>query len=338
MMKAAYIEETGPPERIVFGEVKRPNPSRGQVLVRVGAASLNPIDTYVRSGLVAMELPQPYVLGCDLAGTVEAVGANVTAFEPGQRVWGSNQGLLGRQGTFSEYVSVDTEWLYPTPDGVDDMEAAAMALVGITAHLGLVHRGRLQAGETVFVNGGSGGVGSAVVQISKCLGAGRVITTAGNSTKAAICKQLGADEVILYKKQNVLEEVQRLAPDGVNLWWETVRQPKLDDATVAMARDGRIIVMAGRDAIAELPVGPFYAKGCSLLGFVMFMVPAEVQATCAEDINRWMAEGSLKPLIDRVMPLSKTAEAHRLQEDSTVGRSGGLAGKIILQPDGEKLG
>ena len=135
MMKAAYIEETGPPERIVFGEVKRPNPSRGQVLVRVGAASLNPIDTYVRSGLVAMELPQPYVLGCDLAGTVEAVGANVTAFEPGQRVWGSNQGLLGRQGTFSEYVSVDTEWLYPTPDGVDDMEAAAMALVGRWTHM-----------------------------------------------------------------------------------------------------------------------------------------------------------------------------------------------------------
>ncbi len=332
-MKAAYIEQTGPPENILYGELERPIPGAGQVLIKVGAVSLNPIDTYIRSGLVAMDLPSPYVLGCDLAGRVEAVGEHVSEFEPGQRVWGSNQGLLGRQGTFSEFACVDAEWLHLTPEVVSDTEAAAISLVGITAHLGLVHRGHLQSGETVFVNGGSGGVGSAVLQMAKCLGASKVITTAGDEEKAAICQQLGADGVILYKSQNVLEEVQRLAPDGVNLWWETVRQPKLDDATMAMARDGRIIVMAGRDAIAEIPVGPFYAKGCSLLGFVMFMVPADVQRHCAEDINRWLVEGSLKPRIDRVMPLSQTAEAHRLQEESTVGGSNSLKGKIVLKPD-----
>jgi NADPH2:quinone reductase len=319
-MKAAHILEPGPADQIIYGDLDTPSPGETEVLIKVGAVAVNPVDTYLRSGNVPMELPMPYIVGCDLAGTVEAIGSKVTRFQPGDRVWGSNQGLLGRQGTSAEYASVDETWLYPTMEGVEDTTAAAMALVGITAHLGLVHRGQLQAGETVFVNGGSGGVGSSI------------ITTAGDAEKADVCRQLGADHVILYKEQDVLAEAQQLAPDGVNLWWETVREPKLDEAVTAMARDGRIIVMAGRDARSEVPIGPFYSKGCSLFGFVMFMVDAEVQRQCANDINRWLSDGSLMPRIDRILPLSETAEAHRLQEESTVGGSGELKGKIVLQP------
>ncbi|MDZ7619951.1 MAG: alcohol dehydrogenase catalytic domain-containing protein, partial [Patescibacteria group bacterium] len=136
-MKAAYIERTGAPDAIVFGELPKPKPVGTQVLVKVAAVAVNPIDTYIRAGIVPAQLPEPYILGCDLAGTVESLGPDATRFKPGERVWGSNQGLLGRQGTFAEYAAVDESWLYPTPDEVDDQHAAAIALVGITAHLGL---------------------------------------------------------------------------------------------------------------------------------------------------------------------------------------------------------
>src|SRR5436305_373797 len=130
-MKAAYFEQTGGPEVIRYGDL--PVPRGGEVLVRVGAAALNPIDTYIRAGAVAMPLPKPFIPGCDLAGTVEGVAPGVKRFRAGDRVWGSNQGLLGRQGTFAEYASVHEDWLYPTPPNVDDKTAAAVALVSITA-------------------------------------------------------------------------------------------------------------------------------------------------------------------------------------------------------------
>ena len=166
-MKAAYITETGSPDVIQYGEVETPSPTGHEVLVKVGAVSLNPIDTYIRNGANFWELPQPFVVGCDVAGTIEAVGPEVTRFKVGDRVWGSNQGLLGRQGTFAEYCSIEEDWLYPSPEGVADETLAACALVGITAHLGLFQNARLQPGETLFVNGGSGGVGSMVIQMAK---------------------------------------------------------------------------------------------------------------------------------------------------------------------------
>lgn len=157
-MKAAYIETTGGPDVIRYGDLPTPDPQAGEVRVKVAAASLNPIDTYIRGGVVAASLPTPFIPGCDLAGTVEAVGAGVTRFKAGDRVWGSNQGILGRQGTFAEYCVTGEEWLYPLSTGVKEADAAALALVGITAHLGLFWRTQLKGGETVFVNGGTGGV------------------------------------------------------------------------------------------------------------------------------------------------------------------------------------
>ena len=147
-MKAAFIQQPGPPTNITYGELPTPEPKPTEALVRVGAVAVNPIDTYLRAGAIKMNLPSPYVIGCDLAGTVEKVGAGVKRFKPGDRVWGSNQGLLGRQGTFAEYAAVDEQWLYPMPDKTSFEQAAAIALVGITAHLGLVQHARLKSGET----------------------------------------------------------------------------------------------------------------------------------------------------------------------------------------------
>src|SRR5262249_23264599 len=162
-------------------------------------------------GLVAMPLAMPYIIGCDLAGVVEQVGPGAKRFKVGDRVWGSNQGLLGRQGTFAQYSAVHEDWLYPTPAGVSSQHAAALALQGITAHLGLVEHAHLTRGEILFVNGGSGGVGSAVVQMAAAIGA-RVITTAGSPEKVTLCRELGAELAINYKTEDVDARIKEFAP------------------------------------------------------------------------------------------------------------------------------
>ena len=330
-MKAAYIEQTGPPEVIQYGELPDPRPGPGQVLVRVRAVAVNPVDTYIRGGADYWELPTPFIIGCDLAGVVEEVGEGVDAFSVGDRVWATNQGLVGRQGTFAELAAVDACWLYPLPDGISFDTGAACALVGVTAHLGLFREARLQAGERVFVQGGSGGVGSMVVQMAKAAGA-HVMASAGSEDKVRICRELGADAVVNYREQSVLEAIHEWAPEGVDVFWETQREPDFDLAVEAMAERGRMILMAGRDARPEFPVGPFYVKECSLHGFVMFKAtPAEMRQ-CAEAMNGWFVEGKLRAKIDRVLPLSEAAEAHRLQEAATVHKSASLAGKIVLHP------
>ena len=330
-MKAAFITECGPAQNIQYGEIDKPSVTGSQVLVKVGAVSLNPVDTYIRNGANYWELPNPFVVGCDLAGTVEAIGAEVTRFQVGDRVWGTNQGLLGRQGTFAEYCSVDQEWLYGTPDDVSDNDAAACSLVGVTAHLGLFRDARIQAGETIFVHGGTGGVGAMVLQMAKAAGA-RVIATAGSEEKAERCRQLGADVVINYKTENELEAILAAAPEGVDVFWETLREPNLEDIVSVMKERGRIVIMAGRDARPDFPVGPFYVKCLQLFGFVMFKASADELRACSEDINRWLSSGALKAQISQVLPLSEAANAHQLQEDNTLGMQGSIAGKIVLTP------
>jgi NADPH2:quinone reductase len=214
---------------------------------------------------------------------------------------------------------------------VPDEAAAACALVGITAHLGLFQYARLKEEEILFVNGGSGGVGSMVLQMAKAAGA-RVLVTAGSDAKVSECRALGADEAVNYKSQDPAAAVKQFAPNGVNIFWETTREPDFDKIVSCLSERGRIILMAGREARPAFPVGPFYVKGCSLHGFVMFKATPEEQRRCATDINRWLAEEKLKPKISHVLPLSQAAAAHRLQEDNTLRKAGTLAGKIVLKP------
>ncbi len=328
-MRAAYIEETGPPEVIKVGELPRPEPGPRQALVRVHAAALNPIDLYLRSGFIAMPLAFPYVIGCDLAGTVERVGPGCTRFRAGDRVWGSNQGLLGRQGTAAEYAAVDEDWLYPTPRALPDNEAAAMALVGITAHLGLFRYGNLQRGEAVYVPGGSGGVGSMVVQMAKASGA-RVATSAGSQERLELCQRLGADLALNYKTDDIPAKLREFSPEGIDVWYETQREPNLEIAVPLLRKRGRMILMAGRAAKPALPLGAFYPRNCALFGFAMFNATADEQRHCASLMNRYVEEGSLKPQVGRVFPLSATADAQRFLEANTVHGAGTLTGKVVI--------
>ena len=332
-MKAAFIQATGPATNIQIGSVDVPTVQSNQVLVRTAAVAVNPIDTYIRSGNVKLELPSRYIVGCDIAGTVEAVGADVSGFVVGDRVWGSNQGLFGRQGTFAEYAAIDECWLYPTPEDISDEDVAAGALTGITAHLGLHLHGGLQSGEVVFVNGGTGGVGSAVVQLAKAAGA-IVLTTVGSEQKRQTAMELGADHVINYREEDAAAAISKFVTEGqpINLWFETLRTPSPDVTIPLLAKRGRYLLMAGRDARPEFPVGPFYVNDLRAVGFAMFNASADEQRLAAKELNSLMAAGQLRPLIGKRLSLDDAAAAHQMQEDNTLTGAGTLTGKIVLTP------
>ena len=332
-MKAAFITETGDPEVIQYADLPDPQPGPTEVLVRVAAVAVNPIDTYLRSGAIQLDLPSPYIVGCDLAGTIEAVGDEVELFQVGDRVWGSNQGLMGRQGTFSELAAVDEKWLYPIPDGMDEKTAAAGALVGITAHLGLFLHANLQPGELVFVNGGTGGVGASVVRLAKASGA-KIIATVGSEEKKQQCQDLGADIVLDYRSSTLDDDIQSAVEKngGIDVWWETQREPTLERTIGMMKKRGRVVIMAGRDARPDLPIGPFYTKDLKLVGFAMFNATPEEQRIAAEHINRLWLGGHWSASVGQVFPLAEAAAAHRLQEENTLQKTGTLQGKIVLEP------
>ena len=331
-MKAAYLNAPGAPDVLHYGDVATPTPSAGEIRIRVATAAINPIDLYIRAGVVKMPLPLPFITGSDVAGTVDAVGTGVKRFKVGDRVWGSNQGLLGRQGTCAEFVCAAEEFFYPTPAGVSDDEAAAVALVGITAHLGLFRAAKLQAGETVFVNGGTGGVGSMVAQMAKAVGA-QAITTVGSEEKAKLCESWGVDCVLNYKTDDVPTRIKHFtAGQGVNVWYETQREPDFVKTIDLMAPRGRMIVMAGRQAQPTFPVGPFYVKGLSLFGFAMFNASTDEQRVCADDINRWLAAKKLHVPIGKTFKIADAAAAHQFLEDNTLQKAGTLIGKVVLHP------
>jgi NADPH2:quinone reductase len=264
-----------------------------------------------------------------VAGSVEETGAGCTRLQKGDRVWGSNQGLLGRQGVAAEYAVVDESWLYPTPALLPDTDAAAMALVGITAHLGLFQFGQLKAGEVVYVPGGTGGVGSMVVQMAKAAGA-RVATAAGSPERLDLCRRLGADLAINYDSDDIPARLREFSPEGVDVWFETQREPNLEVSIPLLRKNGRMILIAGRAAKPALPLGAFYPRNCAIFGFAMFNASADQQRRCAADIVRWIEEGILKPLVGRAFPLSATVDAVRFLEEKTLKGSGTLAGKVVI--------
>jgi NADPH2:quinone reductase len=326
-MKAAFIETPGPPESIRYGDLEEPIPRNDQVLVKVVAVTVNPIDTYIRSGAYPIPLPRPFIIGRDLVAIVEAVGRGVTRFAPGQRVWCNNQGYGGRQGTFAEFVAVDEGLLYPLPDGVNEHEAVAVVHSALTACIGLVREAAIQAGETLLINGGSGNVGSAALQVAHYFGA-RVIVTAGSTEKIRRCLELGADRAVNYKTEDVAAAIRDFAPQGVDVYWDTTREPDFERSVPLLKHRGRIILMAGLNAHPPFPVGAFYTKDCSMHGFAITNATPEELRDAADQINRLLAAGALKAKVDRVMPLADAAMAHRLFEEHQAE----LNGKIVLIP------
>lgn len=329
-MQAAFFSQTGPADVIQIGELPAPTPKVGEVQVKISHSAINPIDLYIRAGTIAATLPFPFVPHADFAGSVSAVGDGVTRFKAGDKVWGSNQGMMGRQGTAAQLACIHEDWIYPLPAGVDEDDAASVALTGITAHLGLFRTGQLQHGETVFVNGGTGGVGSMVVQMAKAHNA-HVIATVGSDEKAKLCQSWGADMVLNYKTDDLATRIKDFTKgQGVDLWYETQRDPSFEQILPLMKMRGRVVVIAGRAAKPVLPFGIFYVRDLSIRGFAMFNATPAEQRHCSEDINRWLASGKLKAVIGKTYPLAQTADAHRFLEANTMQGAGTLVGKVVI--------
>lgn len=326
-MKAAFIRRTGPPDVIEIGELPVPPLSADEVLVRLHAAAVDPVDAYIRQGLVAMTLPLPFVIGRDLAGTVEAVGPAVRGFAVGDRVWCNNQGIEGRQGSFAEFTAVRGDLLYRLPDPVGFEDMMAVAHSGLTACLGIERMGGLAPGQVVFVNGGAGNVGRALVQVATGLGA-RVVATAGTAAGRDTCRTDGAIAALDYRNPALADELRAAAPDGIDVYWDLSGRQDLAFALAHLRRRGRIVVMSGLGAQPVLPVGALYVHDISIIGFaITYATVAEMRA-CAERINELAATGRLRGAIARRLPLSQAREAHRLIEDKAVR----LDGKIVVVP------
>ncbi|HTU26411.1 MAG TPA: NADPH:quinone reductase [Pirellulales bacterium] len=324
-MKAAYIERLGSPDEIRYGDFPEPTVGPSDVLVAVSAVAVDLVDTYIRSGKVPMRLPMPFIIGRDLVGRVERVGSNVTRFAVGDRAWSNRLGFAGRQGAFAERAAIDETLLYPLPAGADERAVVAFVHSGLTALVGLERAG-LATGESIFIGGAAGNVGSAVLQLARARGA-KTFATAGSPEGIDWCRALGADGVANYQTDDLAHQAAAVAPDGFNVYWDTSGHNDFDQAVGLLAPGGRIVLMAGVGSHSPFPVGPFYVKNCSLHGFAITYASDAQYDRAAAEINRYVASGDLRVRIDRVLPLSAAAEAHRLLESGER-----LSGKLILIP------
>jgi NADPH:quinone reductase len=324
-VKAVRIHETGGPEVLVYEEVATPTPGPGQVLVRIEAASVNPVDIAVRAGAFPTPKKPPKTIGSDGAGVVEAVGPEVGGVHAGDEVFFQGLGI-GSEGSYAEYALVAAEQCVPKPASLSFAEAAAMGLVFPTAYYALVRKGDLQPGETVLVQGASGGVGTASVQLAKALGA-RVLATAGSEEAARLVRDLGADEVIVYRTRDVGAEVARLTEGrGVDLIHELVVSENLPADIAMIARRGRIVCTGqGPRPDVAVPIGAAIGKDVSLL----FMSTANAgRAGVAEmmrEIARLVEQGRIRPVVWKTLKLSEARTAHELL-------AGHHVGKIVLVP------
>ncbi len=323
-MRAAFILKPGPAETIEVGTLPVPTLGPTDLLVKNIVLAVNHVDIFVRSGAYRTHTPFPFIIGRDLVGTVVAMGSGVTSFQLGDTVWCNSLGHDGRQGSFADYAVVSSERLYHLPVTVDPFDAISVLHTAATAHIGLFREARIQPGETIFVAGAAGGVGSAVVQMAAAAGA-RVVASAAEKD-AQWCFSCGAAEVIDYRDLQLTESIAAAAPGGVDIWWDTSGHHDFGAAIPRLNKGARLIVMAGLDANPTLPIGSLYTRDASLRGFVISNASTGDLATAAMMINRLLQQKKLSARVGVTLPLSAAAQAHRQMEDHTT------AGRILVIP------
>ncbi|MFG2356344.1 NADPH:quinone reductase [Streptomyces sp. NPDC048521] len=326
-MRAAFLQELGPPDVIRYGEIAAPRPGPTDVLVNVQATTVNPVDTFVRSGVFRTPMDFPFVVGRDLVGTVAEAGPGATGFRPGDRVWCNSLGHEGRQGAAAEQAVVAADRLYHLPDGADPYAAVAVFHPAATAYLALFVHGRLRVGETVLVAGAAGHVGSALVTLAARAGA-RVLATAG-ARDAEYCTESGAAEVFDYRDPDLVRGIRRAAPSGLDLYLDTAGVNDLETSVDLLARRGRVVLLAGARTRPVLPAGPLYMQDRSVVGFVISHATPGELAEAAACINDLLGQGALRPRRIEVLPLSAAGDVHARME------KGELHGvRAVLRTDG----
>ncbi|WP_329244699.1 NADPH:quinone reductase [Actinoallomurus sp. NBC_01490] len=324
---AAYITGHGSPDAIRVGELPVPEPGPTDVIVRTEALAVNHVDTFVRSGSYRTHTPFPFVIGRDLVGTVAARGAGVAEFRAGDRVWCNSLGHDGRQGSFARYALVPVERLYRLPDAADPGAAVAVLHTAATAHIGLFREARLRAGETVVVTGAAGGVGSALVQLASFAGAKVVATASGRD--AEWCRSLGAHTVIDHHDPRAMDRVGEAVPEGAAIFWDNTGRNDIEAALPVLADGARIIVMSGPGSRPILPVGEIYTRDVSVHGFVISKASVADLRSAAATINALLAADRLHARVGTTLPLTRAADAHRLQETRGPQRP---RGRIVVLP------
>ena len=322
--RAAFVHSLGDPSVIEVGDLPVPTVGPLDVLVQAEAMAVNHVDTFVRSGSYATATPFPFVVGRDLVGTVSAVGAGVSGFEVGGRVWTNSMGHGGRQGTFADVVVVPGERLYPLPAGVPAHDAARVLHVAATAWLGLFRHASLSLGETVLVNGAGGGVGTAVVQVAKTAGAFVVATTSADDVDWV--RSCGADVVLDHRSSSLAADVESAAPSGVDVWWDNSGINDVGFALPRLALGGRFVLISGLDSRPSVRAGDLYTRDASLLGFAISNASVSDLASAAGSINVLLERGALRSRAGEVLPLSRAADAHRALES-------GAKGRLLVVPD-----
>ena len=310
-------------EALNWKEIPTPAPQKGQVLVRIEAASLNFPDLLIVQNKYQMKPDLPFVPGSEYAGVIEALGEGVTDLQVGQSV-----ACLSGTGGFGTHALAQAKLCMPLPPGFPAVDAAAFIMIYATSHHALIDRAALKAGETVLVLGAAGGVGTSAIQIAKAVGA-RVIAAASTDEKCALCKSLGADETINYTTQNMREVLKGLTEGkGPDVIYDPVGGDFAEPAFRSIAWRGRYLVVGfASGPIPALPFNLALLKGASIVGvFWGDFSRREPQANAAmmTELAKWYAQGKIKPVIDRTMPMSelKAAYAHM--------GSRGVMGKLVM--------
>ena len=319
----------GDTRTLSYQDITEPSLSNAtQVKVKLQAAGINPVDTKVRRHGVFYPLPLPTVLGCDGAGVIVEIGSAVKHFKVGDKVWFCHGGLGREQGNYAEYTVLDERWVSTSPTNYSMIEAAAAPLVLITAWGALFSKGQLQAGQTVLIHAGAGGVGHVAIQLAKIKGA-RVIATVSSAEKAVFAKRLGADEIVIYHPNGFAEQVNQLtAGKGADLVIDTVGPEVFKESILATAHFGRLITLLdpGQIDLSEARLRNL------LIGFELMLTPMLRDLDEARDghvailnqCKQWAEQGLLTLHISHTFDLKDASSAHELIE------IGHTSGKIVL--------
>lgn len=322
-----YIKQDGdgPPEVLVPDQRALPQPAAGEVLIQVAAAGVNRPDVLQRKGGYPPPPGASDIPGLEIAGTVVALGAGVPAEAMGRQVC-----ALVTGGGYAAYCPAAYDLCLPLPQGFDMVQAAALPETFFTVWTNVFQRGRLAAGETCLIHGGSSGIGTTAIQLAKAFGA-KVLTTAGSAEKCAACRELGADAAINYREQDFAEAVKELTDGkGVDVILDMVGGPYIAKNVASLAVEGRLVQIAFlQGSKAEINFLPMMLKRLTLTGSTLRPRTVAQKKVIADELRDkvWplLAAGKVKPIVHKIFPLAQASEAHRLMESSN------HIGKIVLQ-------
>jgi len=320
-MKSVRAEQFGPPEVMKLEEVPDPVPSSGQVVVKVEAAGVNPVDTYIRAGIYLPDKKRPYTPGMDAAGVISAVGPDVHHRHVGQRVYVA----WSLSGTYAEQVLCKEFQTHPLPEEVSFCQGAAIGVPYGAAFRALFQRARAVAGETVLVHGASGGVGIAAVQLARAAGM-TVIGTAGSEEGITLVREQGAQHVLNHRQPGYLDRLDELTCGrGVDVVLEMLANVNLDHDMDAVGVAGRIVIIGSRDRV-EIDPRKAMGKEISILGMTLYNANDKERISMYAAFTAGMENGTLRPVVSRRFSLAEAAAAHHaVMESSTLG-------KIVLIP------